>query len=308
MIKIFFPYKKGTMMKNKKILIIIAGLAILVGIGTSIYMVNKSNHKNSNSETTLVDNMSENEVKDTLKSLTEFTDEQIDALSNEEKEQFLTGDGYQAYIGAYKIENDNREYPEEQFAILEAELKAYAEKADYQKIIDTINEKRQSYKFTESYNLNIASIFHDAEIMMALKDYDYIKQGEVAKSMLNPEMMVSGTLMLEEKSRRGVITDKDSLSPIFDGPVKIKEHEIISNENDEGIVKRIYNFCTGATVVHKITFEIEKNELIAYVVEYSDKTLEFFGIYAPDGVETYYQSISFWEQIEADTMKHFELE
>lgn len=293
-------------MKNKKILIIIAGLTILVGIGMSIYMVNKSSHKNS--ETTFVDNMSESEVNDTIKALTEFTDEQIEALSNEEKDQFLTGDGYQAYIGAYKIENDNNEYPEEQSAVLETQLKAYAEKADYQAIIDTINEKRRSYKFTESYNLNIASIFHDAQIMMALKDYDYIKQGEVAKSMLNPEMLVSGTLMLEEKSRRGVITDKDSLSPIFSGTVKIIEHEIITEDSEEGIIGRIFNLCIGATCIHKITFEIENKQLIAYVAEYSDKTLEFYGMYAPDGVETYYQPISFWEQIEEDTMKHFELE
>lgn len=291
-------------MKNKKNLLIIVGIVIIAGISTSLYLVGKN--KNTNAEK--MDNISEKEVNETLKSLTEFSDEQIESLSKKEKEQFLTGDGYEAYVGTYKIENDNKEYPEDQSPTLEKQLKDYAEKADYKVIIDTINEKRRAYKFTENYNLNIASIFHDAEIMMALKNYDYIKQGEVARSMLNPEMMVSGTLMLEEKSRRGVITDKDSLSPIFDGSVKIKEHEIIFDEPDDGIIKRIYNLCIGATCVHKITFEIEKNELIAYIVEYSNKTLEFYGIYAPDGIETYYQPISFWEKIDDDTMKHFELE
>lgn len=282
-------------MKKNKLVFALLGIGIAVGIGLSLWTILKSPTETIETQKEKQESI---ELNKQVEEVSGMEKEEIENLTEDEKESIAYGEAKSYSDGKYRLQNGKKEYPELDSRNLLKTLTEYAQVASYDKIIDEMKGKVEEYNFTEGTNLRIASIYHDASLMITTLTVPEFQAGKIAKGMKDPEMMVIGTLMLPESPRREVISDKHSLSPIFEGSVKIKNHEVLRGDTTESNAVRAFNATVGAEFVHKIEFEIEGNNLYAYVLELRNATLEFYGIYAPEGKAYHYQDIEFWEQID----------
>lgn len=282
-------------MNKNKLLLILLGTGIFIGIGLSVWTFFKvpANINATHMEKKDI------ELNEKVEETTGMKQEEIDKLTKDEKEGLVYGEIKTYSDGKFRLQNGKEEYPEMDARNLLNELVNHAEVASYDKIISEVKSKIEKYNFTEGTNLTIASMYHDASLMVTTLTVPEFQAGKLAKGMKDPQMMVIGTLMLPEKPRRTVITDKNSLSPIFEGAVKIKSHETLKGDTTEPNAVKAFNSTVGAEFIHKIEIELEgKNNLYAYVLEYRNATLEFYGLYAPEGKQYHYQDIKFWENID----------
>lgn len=295
-------------LKNNKLIIGLLAVGIISGIGLTYWFTFHSHPQKVKTDSKISQKKIGDKNKD-VGTVTGLSPEQINKLTDKQKEQYIDGQGKLYLEKKFKINNkNNTEFPDGQNDSLIKQYLEYASFADYNKIIEDMKPKVAKYNFTVGTNLKIAGIYHDASLMVTSLTVPREQAGKIAKGMVEPDMMVIGTMMLPELSRRSIITDKDSLSPIFKGNVKIIKTEVLNGDTKDLKGKIVFGSCTGAKDIYKITFEIEKNTLIAYVAEFDDATLEFFGVYAPEGKEYHYQNIKFWEQQDANTQKHFDLQ
>lgn len=289
-------------MKNN-LKVVLLCVCLIIGIGLSVWFTISNPLKSktlSNQDTKPKQDVIKNEkvIKNTG-----LKPSEVAKLTDNQKDEFIGGDGKEYDDNLYRIVNENDEYPEQESKILKIKLMDLASVASYDKILDTVKNQTSQYKFTTGTNLEIASIYHDASLMLTLITVPEANQGKIAKGMMNPEMIVIGTMMLPEPARRPVITDKDSISPIFSGAVKIISSEEKHLDMTDTESQRILDECDGGEFIHKIVFEVEKKQLTAYVVGYRNATIELYGIYAPEGNKYYFQNIRFWEQSQIDEEK-----
>lgn len=232
-----------------------------------------------------------------------ISDEDKEILSSEEQMALAMGDFMNKYENSLKLGKETSpEYPEKESNVFYKELLKKAETAEFPTILSMIEEKASKYKFHEEYNWKIGNLYYDATLMIATLDAPVENRGHMVKNMKDPTMLMIGTLLLPEESRRAVIGDVESLSPIFDGAVVIKNHEIAEvNEEatfEDDFMDIILTETFSVSKIHKYNFEVELNPLIAYIVEHEDGTLEFFTIKQDGDYECYYKTISYWLQLD----------
>lgn len=286
------------MLKNK-LTIALLGAGMALGIGLTIWFaianpLEQKKISNVTQEQVLKENSE-------IQKITDMSEEEIEKLSKDEREAYLKGDGKDYEDGQYKISGkDKQEFPQDDSDRFAKELILNAQVANYEKIINAVKDKMENYKFTEGKNLDISSIYYDASVMMTSLTVPEIQKGKVVKDMKNPEMMVIGTIMLPEKSRRDVIYDFESLTPIAEGEVKVLGHELLEIDSEDAYVQSISNVLVGVARVHKVEFSVEGNNLYAYIAEYKNATLQFYGIYSPKDKAYNYKTISFWKEMDRE--------
>ncbi|HCL4480231.1 TPA: hypothetical protein N2D99_002319 [Clostridium botulinum] len=289
------------MVKNKLTIALLV-IGMTVGIGLTIWFVvaNPIGHK----KTKVVPSQQIAQENKQIKEITGMSDEEVRKLSKDEREGYLKGDGKDYENGQYKIEGKNKqEYPNSKTDRFAKELILKAQSGKYSDIISKVSEQMKNYNFTEGKNLKISSIYYDASIMINTLTVPEIQKGKIVKGMKNPEMLVIGSMQISEKSRRDVIYDFQSLSPIVNGEIKIINHEVLNMDNADRYVQSISNILVGADRVHKIEFSIEGKNLYAYIVEYKNATLQFYGIYAPEDVKHNFKTIEFWAKMDENYEK-----
>lgn len=232
-----------------------------------------------------------------------ISDEDKEILSSKEQMALAMGDFMNKYENSLKLGREtNPEYPETDSKLFYNELVKKAETAEFPTILSMIEKKASKYKFHEEYNWKIGNLYYDSTLMIATLDAPFESRGHMVKNMKDPTMLMIGTLLLPEESRRAVIGDVESLSPIFDGAVVIKKHEIVEiNEETElkdDFMDIILTETFSVKKIHKYNFEVELNPLIAYIVEHEDGTLEFFTIKQDGNYECYYKTIGYWLELD----------
>lgn len=243
----------------------------------------------------------EKNMKDRVNEYFEGKDDK--GLSMEDKMAIAMGDDFYKYKDNLKLgDSNNPEFPKEENERFYNELIKKAETADFESILTEIDKKAKQYKFHEDYNWNINNLYYDSTLMIATLDVPVEGKGYIVKNLKDPRMLLIGTLLLPEESRRDVIVDKDSLSPIFDGAVVIKGHQeyAITNEDfEDDYMNTILDKSYSVSKIHKFNFEVELNPLIAYIVEHEDGTLEFFSIKQDGDYDCWYKTINYWIEMDS---------
>lgn len=294
-------------MNSKDKIIIILGITTVIVMGSiSIYLgvshLKKTNFVEENK--TEIEVEMDTVVNDYIEEHPEDTT--IQELDEETKYSYVMGEFYGSYENALKLGSENKkEFPKEQSKALYQSLIKLAERANYDKILDEIDKELVTYKFHEDYNWKIGNVYYDASLMMETLNVEESGKGNLVKTMKDPTMMLIGTLMIPEFSRRDVIKDLNSLSPVFNGVVQIFNHEeIMINEDinlEDEVISNLLSQCFSAKSVHVYEFQIEEYALKGYVVEYMNGANEVFTIQL-DGKEEKnefcpYQTIAYWIEL-----------
>lgn len=295
------------MLNNKKdkikiILMIVAFITCLIGSIFSLAHPFKDKKNKSEEQLTQTEEKMNKVVDETMEEDNYFTEEEKEALSKEDKLHFAMGDFAQRYEEALKLGNDeNKEFPKTESNTLYKNLLKKAETAEYNEILNQIEEKTKKYKFHEEYNWKIGNLYYDATLMMSTFSVEAEGKGEMVNNLKDPSMLLIGTLFIPETSRRVIIQDSQSLSPVFDGSVTINKHEEIlqgeaSKYKDNFIEENLSDFTYYK--LHKFYFSIEQNPLIAYIMESESGKLEFFSIQKDGEYDCSYKTKSYWIQLD----------
>lgn len=282
------------MKTDKSKIIVVVVIFVVCIIGSFFLMFRNMNLKNKD----VVSTNTEKEMQQIAEE--SITKEDKDILSKDEQLALAMGDFMNKYENTLKLgDATNPEYPEVETNLFYKDLIRKAQSADYLEVLSAIEEKAKNYKFHEEYNWCIDNIYYDATLMKATLDVTPDIKGYMVKNIKDPNMLLIGTLMLPEESRRAVIVNTDSLSPIFDGSVNITKHEEVLITEDtvfeDDFMEIILTEKFSVNKIHKFFFEVETNPLIAYIVEHFDGTLELITIKQDGDYKCHYQTIQYWQ-------------
>ncbi|AJD93495.1 hypothetical protein JMA_41780 (plasmid) [Jeotgalibacillus malaysiensis] len=209
-----------------------------------------------------------------------------------------------------------KEFPLEQSDTFKEQLLIEAEGGEVDNILKEMEKRIATHRFSEGKNLEIAGLYADATFAKGLVD----KTPEEMRKLLpggfkTPEMLAILPLYFPEEARRTLYKDVNSLTPLNPGPWKIKDYRMITNRveadadeayQDNGVAISMYNVMDGLHQIHVIELIRDQDPGVpvrAYVGEMTNGTLELYGYYVPDGITHYYQTVSFFEDIEEQYLK-----
>lgn len=292
------------MNKKQKVLLIsvfvVLILLSIIGSFTLFYKNTGGGSKKSEFSTETESNLNKdvNEQIENNKNLTDEEKEELKDKDLEEKANVTLGQQYIVYKDAIKLGEENKkEYPKEKSDDFYKQLLYMAQKADYLRITQTVEEEMKTYKFHEEYNWKIGNVYYDSTIMLGVLTAPIEGQGEMVKNMKDPVMLTIGTLMIPEKSRRSVILNEESLSPIFEGAVSISDSKEVTEDMGDKYVIEIYNNAGSVKTVLKIDFSVENTPLHAYVYITDSGKPSLFKIVADEDVQHPFRTISYWKEI-----------
>lgn len=258
-------------MNNKKLIIIVVGafVTIITMSGIVTYKMYKEEFS-----TNTVTNTEKQMIDDSTKDMTE---EEKKNVNTDSIVQEKMGESYLRYSNAYKFGDKSLpEYTKEKSDTLYHNLIILAQSANYNSIISKIEEQKKQYKFYEDYNWKIGDLYLDANVMKSTQNENISdsQKGYMVKNLKDPNMLLIGTLMMPEKSRRDIIADKNSLTPIFKGAVSISNTETIQIKEIESVdtiedftLRTLIKQSEDLVAVKKIDFKVEGHALIAYLAE-----------------------------------------
>ena len=104
---------------------------------------------------------------------------------------------------------------------------------------------------------------------------------------------------MERPDRLTLFKTPESLNPVFYGTIDVKGVEEV--DRSDSIYKEVDFFYKDKAPfkVTKISFEIEKNPLKAYIVNANNK-LDLYKIMDEDGYESVYYTIDEWNKISGE--------
>lgn len=279
---------------NKKFLIFFIAIALISSLSVPILVIffKPTSKADDNSEKELTENLYE--IFDGV-----YSKEEIDNMSKEEKEDLLKAPNQIDISDNSNSNNDKKELGETDIDNFYNQIISYSETADFTTAIDKIKQFKSEYNLNYGSKVKIDNIEYDITSIVSTITVDESQRGKILKNIKNPELMLIGTLLSTEKSRRDVITDNLSLSPIFDGKITILNiTKLSASDTVDEKISYIKSNNDLAESVYKIDFQVESYKLTAYIMETSAKTLEFYGIYTPEGESNYFQTIDFWKSID----------
>lgn len=288
-------------MDKKQKILLFGGLIclLIISILSSTFLFKMSgNGMQKEFETETEENLN-SEINDKIDNDENLTDEEKETLKEqdlEDKANTILGQQYITYQDAVKLGDENKpEFPKEKTDSLYKKLITMAQKADYLNITKTIEEELKTYKFYEEYNWKIGNVYYDSTIMLGVLTASVEGQGQMVKNMKDPLMLTIGTLMIPERSRRDVIINEESLSPIFEGEVKISNYEEASN--DDKYVNEIYDNAGSVKTILKIDFSVEETPLHAYVYITDSGKPSLFKITSDEDIQHPFRTISYWKEV-----------
>lgn len=292
-------------MKQKNILIL-TGIALVLTMSLSVFFLVKDLKKKDveidNNEVTGSQTIDE-EVNNVIENTEDIplTEEELEEMSQEDKNNFILGESIGQSENAIKLGNKNSpEYGKEMSNSLYQQLLQLAQSASYIDIVNRVDEVSKKYKLTEDYNWKIGDIYLDATVMISAKDSEKGQMGYMVSNLKDPYMLLIGTLMLPERERREVIKETGSLSPIFEGVVSVGETTIITHEDKESDINASLIFKSESSVkeLYKIKFQLEGNPLVAYIIRYNNGRIAFKTINLDGDYPNGYKTISYWMNLD----------
>lgn len=205
----------------------------------------------------------------------------------------FAGEDYSKFIYGYLLGDDkNEEYPESSVNNTYNSLLTKISKNNFSNVISTIDSILDKYKLTESYNLKITNIYHDAQI---LNDNTNLSDTEVLETLYDPCVYTIQVMKLFQDDRINVISDKNVPAFYSSTIINVKNIETIElsskSEEYKDLYKKIYDLYVGADMsdtiqVSKISFIVDNETFYAYVATLEDKTCKLYTI-EPKEEKTY---------------------
>lgn len=220
-----------------------------------------------------------------------YSEEDINNMSEDELNSIfnsilMSNNGQQTGNNKYK------EYPEQDAAILKQDYYLKASTGDFNSIISDFEDKKLKYMFSKSYNKELITIYNDAYYLKTIinnTNADKFKISQTLSSIKDPQMLVYGVLLTEEKYRRDTIVDSFSLSPILlnkkvtvTSKFSTSMSSISSLDEKDNRFDEIAKFLNeGNYVFYRFDFTIDNNDLSAYIYKnMSTFELSFYGMYS----------------------------
>lgn len=284
---------------KQKLVFILLGIAIVAGISLTVYMATNIQRYDSENEPVSTDQPNQNTNQNTNEP-SETPNEQPDPSLNSEPTEKPTAENISDFYQRPPQENkqDISRQKAEQY---EGEARAYfrefkfMEGANY--LQQVISETPKDGNAKKLHDLLLASTLlanipdNEEESTAQLVDIQGIKN--IMSNIKDTELLFLGVLKLDPIVRAEVILNKDSLNPAYDGVPRI-----LKMDKEEGdLLKEIRILYPDVQTLHRILFEIEGNQLYAYIMEYPDGKLVFYSIRNLPGKTTPYKTISEWEEI-----------
>lgn len=210
--------------------------------------------------------------------------------------------------GQYAGKFTNKEYPKEDASILKQNYYIMASKGDFDSIVKDFEDKKLKYFFSQSYNKELITIYNDAYYLRNIigegRQANNFNVKETLASIKDPQMLLYGTLLSEEKYRRDTLTDIFSLSPIL-----IKKHvrvdsifstsmssvqSLDKDKKDSRFNEMAKYLGEGNFTFYKFDFTIDNNNLTAYIYKnINNFKLSFYGIYSNSDYNPYLRVYDF---------------
>lgn len=288
-------------MDKKQKILLVGGIIclLMISVFSSLFFFGLGDSSNVNKEfDTETEEQINTDVDDIIDNNESLTTEEKEDLKNQELEEKgnLLGQEFINYQDAIKIgEEDKKEFPKEKSDELYKQLITMAQKADYLNIVDTIEAELKDYRFYEEYNWKIGAIYYDSTVMLGVLTAPVEGQGQMVKTMRDPVMLTIGTLMIPERSRRDVILNEESLSPIFEGQVKIISYT--EAPDDDKYVDEIYDNAGSVNKIFKIDFAVEDTPLHAYVYVTDSGKANLYRITSDEDVKHPFRTINYWKEV-----------
>lgn len=203
------------------------------------------------------------------------------------------------------------EFPVEKGMTLKEKLLNYAESGEVDKLLAEMERKLEGYRFSEGVNLEIAGLYYDASFTRGLVGKTENEMKELLPNTYKtPEMLALMPLYLPETARRDVIRDNLSLTPLTEGGWDIRDYSYIKTADeadedevyaDNGVATSMFNVVDGLHQIHVI--ELSRDEepdvlVRAYISELANGQLQLYGYYIPDGITHYYQTITYFQELD----------
>lgn len=298
-------------MKDDKKLKVIVSLTFIVIIIILIFAFRMTffnkNVKNpeTNSNVEQIKEEEKEKIDEAIDKDETLKEEDKETMTTEEKDNYLTGENVGTTENALVLGNSKSpEYDETSSNTLYKELVKLAETASYLDIIDRVDKLTPRYYFSTDYNLRISNIYLDSKIMLNIKEnssnLELGQQGYMVANSKDPYMILINTLMLHERERRNVIKEVSSLSPMFEGAVRIEDTKIynFSNRDENTQAKIIFDNELSIKELYQIDFKVETYPLTAYVVRYGNGAISLKTIITRDNVENPFKPISYWMNLD----------
>lgn len=284
---------------KQKLVFILLGIAIVAGISLTVFMATNIQRYQSEDEPVSTNQPNQTTNQNGDQSVNDSSQTPIDQPDSEPAKKPTAeniSDFYQRPSQEHK-----RDISERKAIQYESEARTYfrefkfMEGANYlqQVISDTPQDgnaqKLYELLFASSLLANIPS--NEEESASQLVDMQGIKN--IMSNIKDPELLFLGVLKLDPLVRAEVILNKDSLNPVYEGI----PHILKMDEEEGDFLEEIRILYPDIQTLHRILFEIEGNQLFAYIMEYPDGKLVFYSIRnLPDRI-TPYKTISEWEKI-----------
>lgn len=295
----YLIYDKNILnLKNICILIILLGT-----IAIGLLQFNKSQNSDYDwfeGGTVSIDNMKETLIQ------AGYSAEEINKLSDEEIDSLFT-EMFVNIKGQTTGNNKYKEFPEQEASVLKNDYYLKASKGDFDFIVTDFEDKKIKYYFSKPYNKELITIYNDAYYLKTISNNteDSFKIQQVLSNIKDPQMLLYGSLLTEEKYRRNTFIDKFSLSPIlvkkqvtFSSIFSTSMLSISTIDNDNSKDSHFREMAQyvndGNYIFYRIKFYIDNNPLTAYMYKNaSDLKLTFYGVYSDDKNSPYLRVYDF---------------
>lgn len=283
--------------KNKIKLIALA-VAVVLGLTTSIILgvrqikeakqnnsITKNVEDKANSENNNLNNKNdENNETDKKETKTEY--EKIIENTKYDSEGEIASDFTVDSKGGKLLDKSTGHN-----AIVQA--RNYICNADWNSAYNTVQDIVNEYNLDTEEGRTIEKIYYDTNIVRNLKNLDYDQYPQAFEGFLDPQDLLVAVLHIPEKSRRDIIINRQSLSPIFNGIVTLQGISGNSNK-DEDMQKKLKDIQVDyfdAIQLIKIDFMVEGNPLEGYVVRDYDNKLKLYSIEPKEGTTSLYLTV-----------------
>lgn len=150
---------------------------------------------------------------------------------------------------------------------------------------------------------SIEGMYRDLAIICALpqvlEDGNNMQVLEMIKSLNDNENFFIISMWLDDELRKYLLCKKDSINPVFIGNIKIIEKKTI-NADDSKHLTDVERVIEDVQEIVKYRFEIEDNELCAYIIQAKDG-FYFYKITREVEGTNYYPTVEEWEKIWKET-------
>lgn len=282
---------------KQKVVVILLGLVIVLGISVSLYMSFGSKDEPADDPVATETPIEEGsgDKGDTEESPTKDPENPQKPETVEVPENPTTIDD----LYEKPVETVKEDITETDASVLEQKVRSAFRKFDFQAGLDLLSPVVKTTK-NEGEGAILHQLNLEGTLLLTLlpargeEDVhempDLTGIGNMLRAIEDPENKLIGTIMLNDRVRVEFIVDQASLNPIFEGSVHVSGQQDVTGKPLEEI-RYVYS---DVEKLVRVDFTIEEINLFGYIIYFPDGTSKLFGIYSEG--ETKYKTVSEWKK------------